>query len=154
MGGTRDAGPTSAQAELVRRLRTALTGLKLRQADLAERAGVSKATVSNILNRKTVPEVATLDLLATALGITGTAHAELHALRERAEVRGRRLDGYLAAARRAALDHPYPGVLPGHLPPLATVYVCQHATLHPAAAPGAGEVAEQASEQAFDAGRN
>ncbi|NUR30247.1 MAG: helix-turn-helix domain-containing protein, partial [Catenulispora sp.] len=132
-----------------------MTGLKLRQADLAELAGISKATVSNILNRKAVPEVSTLDLLAGALGITGAAHAELHALRERADARVRRLDSYLEAARRAAQDHPYPGVLPGRLPPLATVYVRQHATLRSTAQAAGGDGASrQPAEQMLDVGRS
>jgi hypothetical protein len=41
----------------------------------------------------------------------------------------RPLDDYLAAAVRAAREHPYPGVFPGHTPPLAEVYVRQRVRL-------------------------
>ncbi|WP_030343133.1 hypothetical protein [Streptomyces sp. NRRL S-1022] len=42
-----------------------------------------------------------------------------------ADSRTQRLDHYLAAAEGAVRDHPYAGVLPGDVPPLATVYVRQ-----------------------------
>ncbi|MEV7095807.1 hypothetical protein AB0M80_23455 [Amycolatopsis sp. NPDC051045] len=35
------------------------------------------------------------------------------------------IDDYIAAAVRAAQEHPYPGVLPGNTPPLTEVYVRQ-----------------------------
>jgi HEAT repeat protein len=44
---------------------------------------------------------------------------------ERASPAARRLETYLAAARRAASEHPYAGVLPGTTPPLAAVYLRQ-----------------------------
>ncbi|RKN36779.1 NACHT domain-containing protein [Streptomyces hoynatensis] len=43
----------------------------------------------------------------------------------RSAVPTRHLDAYLKAAGRAARDHPYPGVLPGTTPPLASVYLRQ-----------------------------
>ncbi|WP_329580912.1 NACHT domain-containing protein [Streptomyces sp. NBC_01361] len=120
-----EAGPGGALEGLAQQLRAAMTGRRLRQSDLAERAGVSPATVSNVFNLKSVPTVDTLDLLAHAVGITGTDLQQLHSLRERADGRTRRLDSYLAAALSAARDHPYAGVLPGVTPPLQTVYVRQ-----------------------------
>ncbi|MFE5686898.1 helix-turn-helix domain-containing protein [Streptomyces sp. NPDC056512] len=120
-----DAGPGGALEELARQLRAAMTGRRLRQSDLAERAGVSAATVSNVFNLKSVPTLDTLDLLAQAVGITGKDLQQLHSLRERADGRTRRLDSYLATALSAARDHPYAGVLPGVTPPLQSVYVRQ-----------------------------
>lgn len=120
-----DGGPGGALEDLAQRLRTAMTGRKMRQSGLAERARVSPATVSNLFNLRSVPTVDTLDLLAQAVGITGTELEQLHSLRERADGRTRRLDSYLAAALSAARDHPYAGVLPGVTPPLQTVYVRQ-----------------------------
>lgn len=96
------------------------------QSQLAKAAGVSNATVSNALNRPSgVPSADTLDRLAAALRISGEALARLHRLRQQADRRSRHLDDYLDAARRAAREHPYPGVLPGMMPPLASVYLRQ-----------------------------
>ncbi|MER7180754.1 trypsin-like peptidase domain-containing protein [Streptomyces hyaluromycini] len=38
---------------------------------------------------------------------------------------GTHLERYLRAARLAAIEHPYPGVIPGTMPPLAHIYVRQ-----------------------------
>ncbi|MDQ0310236.1 transcriptional regulator with XRE-family HTH domain [Kitasatospora herbaricolor] len=121
-------GPRGAHSELVACLRQAMTDRKMKQSQLAKAAGVSAATVSNILNERSVPTVDSLGLLAGALGFTEARLRELHSLRDQADVRKHRLGAYLAAARRAAREHPYPGVLPGASPPLATVYLRQQAT--------------------------
>ncbi|MFI7129191.1 helix-turn-helix domain-containing protein [Nonomuraea sp. NPDC050153] len=134
VGVAKKAGPAGAHAELIARLRAAMTGNGMRQADLAKKAGISTGAVSTILNGKSVPTVATLDLLAVALRLTGDALQELHRLRDTADARVRRLDDYLHAALRAAREHPYQAVLTtsadvdgenDDLPPLATVYVRQ-----------------------------
>ncbi|WP_307531856.1 helix-turn-helix domain-containing protein [Streptomyces umbrinus] len=108
--------------ELVRRIRKAMTDQKMKQAELARKAEISTGALSNLLNMKSVPEVSTLELLAGALNITGKLLQELLRLRERADARTRRLDAYLVAARRAADEHPYAGVVPGAVLPLASVY--------------------------------
>ncbi|MCX5009981.1 helix-turn-helix domain-containing protein [Streptomyces sp. NBC_00555] len=123
MEGLSTEVPGGAHRELIARIRTALAGRK--QSEVARDAGIQPSTLSNILNAKAVPTLTTLDVLARALGITGPALVELRRLRERADVRTRRIDGYLAAARDAAREHPYAGVLPGTTPPLAAVYLRQ-----------------------------
>jgi transcriptional regulator with XRE-family HTH domain len=125
-----DGGPGGAHAALVRRLHEALSSspqIKT-QAAVVKSTGLSKATVSNIFTMKAVPTVYTLGLLTDALGIRGQAEKELRQLRDRAETRTRRLDAYLVAAKRAAREHPYPGVLPGPVPALTSVYLRQQAT--------------------------
>ncbi|MFF2819358.1 helix-turn-helix domain-containing protein, partial [Kitasatospora cineracea] len=114
-----------AQDELVEALKTAMTDRGWKQVQFAEAAGVSTGTVSNVLNSKGVPSASVLDDLLRALGITGERWKELHALRQRADSRTKRLDRYLAAAEAAVREHPYAGVLPGEVPPLASVYVRQ-----------------------------
>ncbi|MEU4089254.1 NACHT domain-containing protein [Streptomyces aureus] len=128
MGDDANAGPGGTHTELVDRIRKLMTARKMSQASLATAAGLYKAAVSKILNEKSVPHVDTLDRLADALDVTGTALSELHQLRDRAEPRRRSLDSYLHAARNAARDHPYPGVLSGTTPPLAAVYLRQQAS--------------------------
>ncbi|MER7769888.1 helix-turn-helix domain-containing protein [Kitasatospora sp. NPDC096140] len=129
-----------AQHELVRRLQQAMTSLGWSRATLAEKAEVSKATISNVFTFKTVPTRTTLDQLLDALRIAGSQWKELHALREQADSRAQRLDHYLAAAEGAVRDHPYAGALPGIVPPLATVYVRQLARQEdPAGGDGASE---------------
>nr|WP_269153433.1 helix-turn-helix domain-containing protein [Streptomyces halstedii] len=103
----------------------AMTGRGWRQARLAEEAGVSPATVSNVLTSKVVPSQTVLDQLLHALKITGQRWQELHALRQRANSRTQRLDHYLAATESAVRDYPFAGVLSGAVPPLTTVYVRQ-----------------------------
>ncbi|MFG2874744.1 helix-turn-helix domain-containing protein [Streptomyces sp. NPDC048337] len=127
MDGVNGAGPEGAHRELIARIRTALDGR--RQSEVARDAGIGPSTLSNILNAKTVPTLTTLDVLARTLGIGGPALVELRRLRERADVRTRRIGGYLTAARDAAREHPYAGVLPGIAPPLAAVYLSQR--VHP-----------------------
>ncbi len=95
----------------------------MNQAELANAAEVSKATVSQVLSGKAVPNADTLNSLAEALQVTGKDLRELHRLRVGADPRERRLDGYSHAALRAARSHPYSGVLPGTTPPLATTDV-------------------------------
>ncbi|MER5402776.1 helix-turn-helix domain-containing protein [Streptomyces sp. NPDC002599] len=114
-----------AQEELAESLKAAMTSRGWTQAKLAKAAEVSPPTVSNVFTFKGVPSQAVLDCLLDALGITGEQREELCALRQRADSRTQRLDHYLAAAEGAARDHPYAGVLPGEVPPLATVYVRQ-----------------------------
>lgn len=99
----------------------------MRQSDLAEKADVSKGTVSNALNPdKGVPSQFTLDQLARVLGIEGDSLRELHRLRAEATTDlPTQLRAYLSAAQRAAREHPYPGVLPGIAPPLAAIYLHQ-----------------------------
>jgi len=64
------------------------------------------------------------------------------------------IDDYVAAAVRAAREHPYPGVLPGNTPPLTEVYVRQRVRVGEArarsAAPGklAGPVSTVIGERA------
>ncbi|MGI5292930.1 helix-turn-helix domain-containing protein [Nonomuraea polychroma] len=150
-------GPSGAHAELTARLRAAMTGQGMRQADLAKAAGLSTGAISTVMNGRSVPTIATLELLAGALGVTGDALKELYRLRDAADVRVRRLDDYLHAARRAAREQPYPAVpadasgdqeLPD-LPPLATVYVRQHAHQLPKsdAERAAGEEEEAAQKE-------
>ncbi|MFD7645803.1 hypothetical protein ACFV4P_34755, partial [Kitasatospora sp. NPDC059795] len=102
-----------------------MTSLGWGRTMLAERAEVSKATISNVFTFKTVPTKTTLDQLLDALRIAGNQWKEMHALREQADSRVQRLAHYLAAAEGAVRDHPYAGALPGIVPPLATVYVRQ-----------------------------
>ncbi|MFD7786498.1 NACHT domain-containing protein [Streptomyces nojiriensis] len=123
----RGTGPAGAHRELIARIRSALAGR--RQSEVARDAGIQPSTLSNILNAKAVPTLTTLDLLARALDVTGPDLVELHRLRVRADARTRRIDDYLTAARDAAREHPYAGVLPGIAPPLAAVYLNQR--VHP-----------------------
>ncbi|HTJ72588.1 MAG TPA: helix-turn-helix domain-containing protein [Actinospica sp.] len=116
-----------AKEQLAAALRTAMARRQWKQATLAATSGVSKAAVSTALGGKTVASVATLEMLTDALEIVGAEREALFALRERAEGRGRRLDGYLEALGAAAREHPYPGVLAAMLPPLSAVYVRQRA---------------------------
>ncbi|MFD0501883.1 helix-turn-helix domain-containing protein [Streptomyces chiangmaiensis] len=109
MGDENAGGPGGAREQLIAALRRTMTQRGMNQAALAKAAGLSPAAVSNILKGKSVPGTDTLDMLAKALGITGQALRNLHVLRERADARVRRLDSYLAAAQRAAHEHPYPG---------------------------------------------
>jgi transcriptional regulator with XRE-family HTH domain len=116
----------AANTEIRRLLRESMTAVGMTQSHLAKAAGVSNATVSNALNRPTgVPSADTLDRLGAALRISDDALAKLHKLRQQADRRGRHLDDYLDAASRAAREHPYPGVLQGMMPPLASVYLRQ-----------------------------
>ncbi|MFD5476409.1 NACHT domain-containing protein [Streptomyces hawaiiensis] len=116
----------AANTEFRRLLAEAKAAAGMTQSQLAKAAGVSNATVSNALNRPSgVPSADTLDRLAAALRISGDALAGLHRLRQQADRRSRHLDDYVNAARRAAREHPYPGVLPGMMPPLASVYLRQ-----------------------------
>ena len=141
-------GPGAAQAELVACLRRCLTDLGMRQADLAQAAGVSKATVSNVLAGRSVPTVETLEMLARALGVNRAPLRELRQLRERADVRFRRLDGYLAAARGAALEQPYLTALGSAAPPLAEIYLQQE--ISPSSEEPAGAEADDGTD---DVGR-
>ncbi|MGW9299496.1 helix-turn-helix domain-containing protein [Streptomyces cyaneofuscatus] len=122
MSATGDGGPGGAQRRLIERLRRGMTDRGMKQADLAREAGLSKASVSNILSARAVPTLDTLERLVAAMGIPEQAARELHRLRERAEVRTHRLDSYLTAALGTARNHPYAGVLPGDAPPLTDVY--------------------------------
>ncbi|WP_189746113.1 NACHT domain-containing protein [Streptomyces nojiriensis] len=134
VGGT---GPAGAHRELIARIRSALAGR--RQSEVARDAGIQPSTLSNVLNAKAVPTLTTLDLLARALDVTGPDLVELHRLRARADARTRRIGDYLTAARDAAREHPYAGVLPGIAPPLAAVYLNQR--VHPwERASGAGSL--------------
>ncbi|MET9468043.1 HEAT repeat domain-containing protein [Streptomyces sp. NPDC006544] len=64
--------------------------------------------------------------LAELPGFRDTLAAHGIGLRlEHASPAARHLADYLAAAHRAASEHPYAGVLPGAAPPLATVYLRQ-----------------------------
>ncbi|MFF1341898.1 NACHT domain-containing protein [Streptomyces sp. NPDC058290] len=119
------SGDGTARERLARLLTKAMTDRRWSQAELARRAGVSPGTVSNALNSKAVLTKTTLDQLTHALGITGVLAEETYALREEADPRTQRLDHYLVAARSAVREHPYAGVLPGVVPPLASVYVSQ-----------------------------
>ena len=128
MGHAVESGPGGAREQLTALLRRAMTDKGWKQSDLAKAAELSAAAVSNALTGKSVPTLDTLDRLCRALGVTGPKLRELRTLRDAADARVRRLDRYLAAAQRAARDHPYPGVLPGTVPPLASVYQRQHLT--------------------------
>ncbi|MFF2185147.1 hypothetical protein [Streptomyces sp. NPDC058155] len=129
------AGRDGANRELKNRLKTALAHRGLSQADLVRQTqlngeSVSKAAVSNALNReKGPPSATTLRAILDAAGICGTERDELSRLRDRAESRGTaQLEAYLEAARKAARQHPYPGVMSApNLPALADVYVRQQA---------------------------
>jgi transcriptional regulator with XRE-family HTH domain len=123
-----DNSPRGPRQDLADRLREAMARREMRQADLAKVSGVSKAAVSTALGGRSTPSLAVLEMLAGALGFEGQALHDLLQLRDRAESRVRRLDLYLAAAQRAAREHPYPGVFPGVVPPLSAVYLRQHAT--------------------------
>lgn len=126
-GGVSPAGDSRANAELSYRLRRALADKGMRQSDLAEKAEVSKGTVSKALNPdKGVPSQFTLEQLARVLGIEGDSLRELYRLRAEATTDlPTHLRAYLSAAQRAAREHPYPGVLPGIAPPLAAIYLHQ-----------------------------
>ncbi|GGV29449.1 NACHT domain-containing protein [Streptomyces sp. PDY-4] len=126
MGGAGEPSGEAANTEFRRLLAEAKAATGMTQSQLAKAAGVSNATVSNALNRSSgMPSADTLDRLATALRIPGEALTVLHRLRQQADRRTRHLDNYLDAARRSAQEHPYPGVLPGMMPPLASVYLRQ-----------------------------
>lgn len=51
------------------RLREVLSEKGVTSAELAGRVGVSKATVSNLINNKTMPSLDTLEKIAEALGV-------------------------------------------------------------------------------------
>ena len=51
------------------RLKEVLSEKGVTSAELAGRVGVSKATVSNLINNKTMPSLDTLEKIADALGI-------------------------------------------------------------------------------------
>lgn len=118
-----DGGPSGSRAEVSRRLKNAMASRGWMQADLVKHSGLAKATVSDALKGERTPSTSTLEALVDALGFVGAERAELFRFREAGEDRVRRLDEYLTAALRAAHDHPYAGVLPGVMPPLADVYV-------------------------------
>jgi transcriptional regulator with XRE-family HTH domain len=129
MTAVEEPGPAGSRAALADALRKAMNAAGMRQADLAKESGLAPATVSYTLNRKgRVPTVDTLNLLAQALHISGEPLERLHQLREHSDARRRRLDHYLSAAARAAAEHPYPGILPGTQPALASVYLGQRVT--------------------------
>ncbi|GAA2919910.1 MULTISPECIES: helix-turn-helix domain-containing protein [Streptomyces] len=125
MGNTHDGGPADAQARMVGLLKAAQARQGLSQKAWADKAGVSAGALSKHLSGQTVPSAAVLNLLAKPAGISGEALTELLRLRDRAAQGTGRLDGYLAAALAYARHQPYAGVLPGHVPPLAAVYVRQ-----------------------------
>ncbi|WP_406502592.1 NACHT domain-containing protein [Streptomyces sp. NBC_01602] len=129
------AGRDGANRELKNRLKAALARQGLSQADLVRQTqlngeAVSKAAVSNALNpEKGPPAAATLRAFLNAAGISGTERDKLFRLRDQTESHGpTHLTAYLEAAKKAARQHPYPGV-PGapSLPALADVYVRQQA---------------------------
>ncbi|MFE6869301.1 hypothetical protein ACFVFS_22455 [Kitasatospora sp. NPDC057692] len=135
-----------AVVRLTELLRAAMAECRMNPANLAEAAGLSKGGVSNILKGKSVPTTHTLDLLGHALQLKGPRLAELHRLRDRASVRTRRLDTYLAAAHRAAQQQQYPGLTDGVLPPLASIHVRQQIEQEAAAAVGDTPVAADGLE--------
>ena len=51
------------------RLKELLSEKGVTSAELAGRVGVSKATVSNLINNKTMPSLDTLEKIADALGV-------------------------------------------------------------------------------------
>ena len=51
------------------RLKEVLSEKGVTSAELADRVGVSKATVSNLINNKTMPSLDTLEKIADALGV-------------------------------------------------------------------------------------
>lgn len=51
------------------RLKEVLSEKGVTSAELAGRVGVSKATVSNLINNKTMPSIDTLEKIADALGV-------------------------------------------------------------------------------------
>ena len=51
------------------RLKEVLSEKGVTSAELAGRVGVSKATVSNLINNKTMPSLDTLEKIADALGV-------------------------------------------------------------------------------------
>ncbi|MFE7445884.1 helix-turn-helix domain-containing protein [Streptomyces chartreusis] len=154
VGEARNGGSAGAQAELAGRLQEAMTGRGMTQKELATRAELSRGAVSNILSGKNVPHLDTLDKIADALGVTGQARTDLYRLRERADRRGRRLDGYLHAALSAARNHPYPGVLPGTARPLLKdVHVGQKAVLRRDSNSPRGTRESLSAEQALSGGR-
>ncbi|WP_330480077.1 NACHT domain-containing protein [Streptomyces sp. NBC_00724] len=133
-----DPGPEGrdgANRELKNRLKAALARQGLSQADVVRQTqlqgeSVSKAAVSNALNpAKGPPAATTLRAFLNAVGISGTEKDKLFRLRDRAESHGpTQLKAYLEAAKKAARQHPYPGVPGASSPPaLADVYVRQQA---------------------------
>ncbi|MFE5963812.1 NACHT domain-containing protein [Streptomyces sp. NPDC056463] len=125
-----------AHDELKDRLRHALERKGWSQADLAKElelrgAPLSKGAVSQALNpAKGAPSLDTLNKIAAALDVPAGDRPALRRLRQRATQGPDRFESYLKAARRAALEHPYPGVLPGITPPLTSVHLCQRALAH------------------------
>ncbi|MFD9222519.1 NACHT domain-containing protein [Streptomyces sp. NPDC060064] len=125
-----------ARDELKRRLRDALERKGWSQAALVKQlellgTPLSKGAVSQALNlAKAAPSLDTLNKIAAALDVQAEDGLALRRLRQRAAHGPDRWEVYLRAARRAALEHPYPGVLPGITPPLASVHLCQRALAH------------------------
>ncbi|WP_051744830.1 AAA family ATPase [Streptomyces yerevanensis] len=89
-----DTEPNGANRELKMRLRAAMKGQGLSQADIVTQTqlngeAVAKATVSNALNaEKGPPSSVTLKAILNALGISGSDREELSRLRDRADSRG------------------------------------------------------------------
>ncbi|MFF3331945.1 NACHT domain-containing protein [Streptomyces sp. NPDC002888] len=127
--------PERARAELKRLLNDLLGRKGWDQAELCRQlelkgTPLAKATISNALNSKKGPPArATLDAVVAVLGPSAEEAETLNRLRILAARTPDLLDRYLRAARRAAREHPYAGVLPGTTPPLASVYMRQRA--HP-----------------------
>ena len=51
------------------RIREIMSEKGITSVELAEKIGVSKATISNLINNKTMPSIDTLGKIATALGV-------------------------------------------------------------------------------------
>src|SRR5919204_3610001 len=76
-GGRMATQQPRAFGELLKRYRLAAG---LTQAQLAERAGLSERAISDLeRGARRMPQRATLQLLAQALGLAGAEHATLHA---------------------------------------------------------------------------
>ena len=59
----------------------------------------------------------------------------------------RLLAPYLEAVAKAAREHPYPGILPGRLPPLTAVYLRQDLRLSPAPEQADGDAAKAVAQE-------
>ena len=51
------------------RIKEIMSEKGITSVELAEKIGVSKATISNLINNKTMPSIETLGKIATALGV-------------------------------------------------------------------------------------
>ncbi|WP_405760937.1 NACHT domain-containing protein [Streptomyces sp. NBC_00045] len=137
------SAPQEAHRRLVDLMNEAVAARKGTRAALATKAGISAGALSNALSGHAVPNFLTVQQIADALDVPEEEWREWSRLRDQAdprshraqtrdEARRRQLDGYVAAAHKAARLHPYPGFSPAVAPPLDKIYRPQRIVpLHP-----------------------